>query len=47
VATAVSSSHFLPIKDSEFIKVITEIRCVGKSVLLMLCKEYLLEEEVS
>lgn len=40
-------NQLIQFKDSDFIKVITGVRRSGKSVLLMLFKEYLLEEEVS
>ena len=40
-------NQLIQFKDSDFIKVITGVRRSGKSVLLMLFKEYLLEEDVS
>ncbi|MFC0616185.1 ATP-binding protein [Enterococcus faecalis] len=40
-------NQLIQFKDSDFIKVITGVRRSGKSVLLMLFKEYLLEENVS
>lgn len=40
-------NQLIQFKDSDFIKVITGVRRSGKSVLLMLFKEYLLEEGVS
>lgn len=38
--------QLIQFKDSDFIKVITGVRRSGKSVLLMLFKEYLLQENV-
>ncbi|WP_260445190.1 AAA family ATPase [Listeria seeligeri] len=38
--------QLIQFKDSDFIKVITGVRRSGKSVLLMLYKEYLLQEGV-
>lgn len=38
--------QLIQFKDSDFIKVITGVRRSGKSVLLMLYKEYLLQEEI-
>lgn len=40
-------NQLIQFKDSDFIKVITGVRRSGKSVLLMLFKKYLLEEDVS
>ncbi|MBD9930428.1 ATP-binding protein [Enterococcus faecalis] len=39
--------QLIQFKDSDFIKVITGVRRSGKSVLLMLFKEYLLDQEIS
>ncbi|EAF6930461.1 hypothetical protein ASS29_16505, partial [Listeria monocytogenes] len=38
--------QLIQFKDSDFIKVITGVRRSGKSVLLMLYKEYLLQEGI-
>lgn len=38
--------QIIQFKDSDFIKIITGVRRSGKSVLLMLFKEYLLQEQV-
>ena len=39
--------QLIQLKDSDFIKIITGVRRSGKSVLLMLFKEYLLQESIS
>lgn len=39
-------NQLIQFKDADFIKVITGVRRSGKSVLLMLYKEYLLQEGV-
>lgn len=38
--------QLIQFKDSDFIKVITGVRRSGKSVLLMLYKDYILQEEI-
>ena len=40
-------NQLIQFKDSDFIKVITGVRRSGKSVLLMLYREYLLKENIS
>ena len=40
-------NQLIEFKDSDFIKVITGVRRSGKSVLLMLFKEYLIQENVA